>query len=156
MFVNLGAQFSTFKRSIVLNSIESSLKNNWVVLFDGICNLCSDSVQLIIKNDPNEQFVFAQLQSNEAGSYINMKDSNLKNIDSILLVTPKKIYTKSSAALKIASKLKGLYPLLYIFFILPKFIRDPFYDFIAKNRYRWFGKKEACWIPTPELKKKFL
>ncbi|MGY5351387.1 thiol-disulfide oxidoreductase DCC family protein [Wenyingzhuangia sp. IMCC45533] len=139
-----------------MKKIEDVVEKNPVVLFDGVCNLCSDSVQLIIKNDQRNLFKFSTLQSPLAQFYLKKQVPNLSKIDSIILVTSNKIYTKSSAALIIAKHLKGGYPLLYIFYIIPKPIRDFVYDFIAKNRYKWFGKKEHCMIPTKELKNKFL
>lgn len=124
-----------------------------LVLFDGVCNLCSSSVQLIIKNDRKDYFRFASLQS-DLGAALKLQHNI--TADSIVLVEDGQVYTQSSAALTIASRLKGAYPLLYGFMILPRFIRDAVYAWIARNRYRWFGKKEACWIPTPELKNKFI
>ncbi len=139
-----------------LKSIEEIIKKNPIILFDGICNLCDNSVLFIIKKDDQNVFKFATLQNSAAQAYLKNKKPALNNIDSILLVTSHKIYTKSSAALMIAKKLKGLYPLLFIFYIIPKPIRDLVYNIIAKNRYKWYGKKESCMIPTPELKNKFL
>lgn len=124
-----------------------------VVLFDGVCNLCSNSVQLIIRNDRTDYFRFASLQSDLG---VALKQQYNIQADSIVLVEDGKVYTQSSAALRIARRLKGAYPLLYGFMVLPKFIRDGVYAWIACNRYRWFGKKDACWIPTPELRNKFI
>jgi predicted DCC family thiol-disulfide oxidoreductase YuxK len=124
-----------------------------LILFDGVCNLCSNSVQLIIKNDRKDYFRFASLQSDLG---VALKKQYNITTDSIVLVEDGKVYTQSSAALMIARRLKGAYPLLYGFMILPRMIRNTVYAWIARNRYRWFGKKEACWIPTPELKNKFI
>jgi predicted DCC family thiol-disulfide oxidoreductase YuxK len=124
-----------------------------LILFDGVCNLCSNSVQLIIKNDRKDYFRFASLQSDLG---VALKKQYNITTDSIVLVEDGKVYTQSSAALMIARRLKGSYPLLYGFMILPRMIRNTVYAWIARNRYRWFGKKEACWIPTPELKNKFI
>jgi len=124
-----------------------------LVLFDGVCNLCSSSVQLIIKQDGKDYFRFASLQSDLGAA---LKRQHNIATDSIVLVEDGKVYTQSSAALRIARRLKGVYPLLYGFIVLPKFIRDAVYAWIARNRYKWFGKKDACWIPTPDLKKKFI
>ena len=139
-----------------LKTIEDITKKHPVLLFDGVCNLCNDSVQLVIKNDSKNIFLFAPLQKPEVISYLEKQSMDFNNIDSIILITSKKTYTKSSAALTVAKHLKGLYPLLYVFYIVPKPIRDIVYDFIAKNRYKWYGKKDNCMIPTPELKSKFL
>ncbi|MDO3694632.1 DCC1-like thiol-disulfide oxidoreductase family protein [Wenyingzhuangia sp. chi5] len=139
-----------------LKNIEDIVKKQPILLFDGVCNLCNHSVQLVIKNDVKNRFLFAPLQNPDIIHYLEKNPNNFKGIDSIILLTPKKIYTKSSAALRVAKQLRGLYPLLYIFYIIPKPMRDLVYDFIAKNRYKWFGKQTSCMIPTPELKNKFL
>jgi len=127
-----------------------------LVLFDGVCNLCNSSIQFIIKHDRAAKFKFAPLQSPFAAE--RLSDLKLGNapFSSILYVENDEVYQKSTAALKIAKHLDGAWPLLYAFMIVPKFIRDRVYDLIAKNRYKWFGKTEACWIPTPELKARFL
>ncbi|CAH8282095.1 putative DCC family thiol-disulfide oxidoreductase YuxK [Mariniflexile fucanivorans] len=128
-----------------------------LILFDGICNLCNASVQYIIKHDKNNVFLFAALQSNTGLEIIKKFNIDTSKTDSILLYTPEKeLVSKSTAALKIARHLRFPINTLSIFIIVPPFIRNFVYDYIAKNRYKWFGKKESCWIPTPELKSKFL
>ena len=127
-----------------------------VILFDGVCNLCNSSVTLVIKNDKEGLFRFASLQSEIGAALIAKFDVDTSKTDSILLIDQDKIYAKSTAALKIAKELSGAYPLLYGFMIIPNFIRNWVYDFIAKHRYKWFGKTDICMIPTPELKNKFL
>ncbi|MCW8981441.1 thiol-disulfide oxidoreductase DCC family protein [Altibacter sp.] len=127
-----------------------------IILFDGVCNLCNSSVVFIIKRDKKDVFRFAALQSNVGMVLVNEHDIDTSKTDSIILIDGNKSYEKSSAALRIAKELSGAYPLLYGFMIIPKFIRNRIYDYIAKNRYRWYGKKESCMIPTPELKSKFL
>ena len=139
-----------------MKKIEDIVKQQPIILFDGLCNLCDKSVQLVIKKDSKNIFLFAPLQDVSVQYYLKQQKGNFNNVDSILLITSKKIYTKSSAALTIAKHLKGLYPLLYVFYIIPKPLRDVIYNFIAKNRYRWYGKKDQCMIPSPELKNKFL
>ena len=136
--------------------IEDVIKHNPLVLFDGVCNLCDHSVQRIIRNDSKNKFIFSTLQNSLTTNYLLKKGSKYNDIDSIILITPTKIYTKSSAVLTITKSLKGAYPLLYILYIIPKPIRDFFYDYIAKNRYKWLGKKESCMVPTDNLKNKFL
>ncbi|WP_159023414.1 thiol-disulfide oxidoreductase DCC family protein [Formosa sp. L2A11] len=132
-------------------------KNEELVLFDGVCNLCDHSVQFIIKHDKKNRFRFTTLQGKTAQPIIKSFNIDTDKTDSILLYTPNnKLYTKSSAALKIASKLSFPICALAIFLIIPKFIRDAVYDYIARNRYQWYGKKEACMIPTKALKNKFL
>lgn len=131
--------------------------NKELILFDGVCNLCNTSIQYVIKHDKQNKFVFAALQSDIGKSVIENHGIDTTKIDSILLHTPNnKIYYKSTAALKIASKLGFPISIMSIFLIVPTFIRNWVYDFIAKNRYKWFGKKESCMIPTPELSSKFL
>jgi predicted DCC family thiol-disulfide oxidoreductase YuxK len=127
-----------------------------VVLFDGVCNLCSGSVQFIIKRDPTNAFQFASLQSAYGQQEINRLGIRDLNLQSIILVDRDTFFTRSNAALEIARKLRGAWPLLYAFKIVPRFIRDIIYNWIARNRYRFFGKKDACWIPTPELKARFI
>ncbi|OMP30780.1 thiol-disulfide oxidoreductase DCC family protein [Mangrovimonas sp. DI 80] len=131
--------------------------NKELILFDGVCNLCNTSIKYVIKHDKQNRFVFAALQSDIGKSVIEEHGIDTTKIDSILLHTPNnKIYYKSTAALKIASKLGFPISIMSIFLIVPSFIRNWVYDFIAKNRYKWFGKKESCMIPTPELSSKFL
>jgi predicted DCC family thiol-disulfide oxidoreductase YuxK len=131
--------------------------NKKIILFDGVCNLCNSAVQFIIKHDKKDVFRFVSLQSKlglEILAYIGI-DS--KNIDSIVLYEPGlAYYYKSDAILQIAKSLNALYSLGVIFKIIPTGIRNHLYDYIARNRYKWYGKKESCMIPTPELKIKFL
>jgi predicted DCC family thiol-disulfide oxidoreductase YuxK len=127
-----------------------------LILFDGYCNLCNAAVQFIIKHDIKDVFMFASLQS-EVGLELQREIDIDKNIDSIILFEPPQaIYYKSLAAFKIASHLSGLFKLAILFRIFPKFITDKIYDFIAKNRYKWFGKQNNCMLPSKELKAKFL
>ncbi len=127
-----------------------------IILFDGVCNLCNTAVQFIIRHDPDEKFLFASLQS-ESGQQI-LKQFGLPNVDfnSFVLVQDDKIFNKSTGALKVAKQIKGGWKLLYIFIIVPRFIRDGVYSWIAKNRYKWFGQQQQCMIPTPQLKARFL
>ena len=129
-----------------------------LILFDGVCNLCNSSVLYVIKRDKKDTFLFAPLQSEAGKQIIEKFNIDTSKMDSILLYNPEKevIYYKSTAALQVASHLKSPINILAIFLIVPSFIRHWVYDFIAKNRYKWFGKKETCMIPTPELKSKFL
>ncbi|NIK91803.1 thiol-disulfide oxidoreductase DCC family protein [Mangrovimonas sp. CR14] len=128
-----------------------------LILFDGVCNLCDSSIQFIIKHDKHNTFLFTPLQSELSQSIIEQFGIDTQKIDSIILFRKNEgVFYKSTAALKIASKLKFPINILASFIILPKLIRDTVYDFIARNRYTWFGKKESCMIPTPELKAKFI
>ena len=127
-----------------------------VILFDGVCNLCNSTVQRIIKNDKKDIFRFTPLQSAVGMVMVTELGIDTAKTDSIILVEDESYFVKSTAALKIARGLSGTYPLLYGFMIVPSIIRDWVYDYIAKNRYKWFGKQNSCMLPTPELKKKFL
>ncbi|WP_420385558.1 thiol-disulfide oxidoreductase DCC family protein [Roseivirga sp.] len=127
-----------------------------VLLFDGVCNLCNSSVNFIIDHDPNGHFKFAALQSDFGQQKLEELGYNQAEFDSLVLLSGGKVYKKSSAALRIAKKLNGLYPLLYVFMIIPPFIRHAVYDIIAKNRYRWWGKRDSCRMPTPELRARFV
>ncbi|SCY03183.1 Predicted thiol-disulfide oxidoreductase YuxK, DCC family [Nonlabens sp. Hel1_33_55] len=127
-----------------------------IVLFDGVCNLCNKAVTFIIEHDPKDEFRFAALQSDIGEELLAKHNIDRSKIDSIILIKENKAYIKASAALRIAKDLKGPISLVYIFVILPKFITNTVYDFIARNRYDWFGKKDNCMIPTTDLKSKFL
>lgn len=127
-----------------------------IILFDGVCNLCNDSVKVVIKHDKKDVFRFSAIQSAVGVQMASEYGIDISKTDSILLIDKDKIYAKSTAALKIARHLSSGYPLLYGFMIVPNFIRNWVYDIIAKNRYKWFGRKDSCMIPTPELKNKFL
>lgn len=131
--------------------------NKQIILFDGVCNLCNDSIIKIIRFDRKNKFVFASLQSNIGKKILTELQIDTNKVDSIILYSPKEAYyTKSSAILHIATEFGSSWKLLKLFFIIPKPIRDFFYDIIAKNRYKWFGKKESCMIPSEELRNKFL
>lgn len=127
-----------------------------IILFDGVCNLCNGAVQFVIKHDNKNQFLFASLQSEEGKHILEDYNFPTNEMDSFLLVENGKVYVRSTAALKVLKRLSGLWSLLYGFIIVPKFIRDSVYNWIVKNRYQWFGRKDECMIPTPELKAKFL
>ena len=127
-----------------------------VILFDGVCNLCSGSVQYVIKHDPQRIFRFASLQSSFAQKILADHHLPLNDFNSFVLYENNRVYTRSTAALFAAKRLSGPVKVLSIFLIVPKFIRDGVYNIIAKNRYKWFGKREACWLPTPALKTLFL
>ncbi len=131
-------------------------KNHKIILFDGVCNLCNTSVNFVIRKDKNDLFRFAALQSDIGKEYITKFNINSTETDSIILIDQEKAYIKSTAALYISRSLSGAYPLLFSFIIVPKFIRNWVYDFVARNRYKWYGKREVCMIPTPELRAKFL
>jgi len=127
-----------------------------IIFFDGVCNLCNSSVQFVLKHDKKHHFVFAALQSDVARDILLQYPTKITKKDSILLIQNNKIYSESTAALLIAKQFTGFWKVLQIFWIVPKFIRDSFYQFIAKNRYRWFGKKDVCMIPSMKIKNRFL
>lgn len=128
-----------------------------IVLFDGVCNLCSASVQFIIKRDPKAYFQFASLQSEKAKTLLAQAGySNPVQLASIVLLEDGKVFEESTAALKIAAKLTPLWNLFMVFLIVPAILRNPVYRWIAKNRYRWFGKREVCFLPSPEYKSRFI
>jgi len=131
--------------------------NKKIILFDGVCNLCNNAVQFIIKNDKKDIFRFVALQSELGNKICNYIGVDQTKIDSIILYNPGvAYYYKSSAALEIAEDLGGIYSLISILKIFPEKFRNYVYEYIAKNRYKWYGRKESCMIPTPELKAKFL
>jgi predicted DCC family thiol-disulfide oxidoreductase YuxK len=131
------------------------LQNKGVILFDGVCNLCNGFVQKVISADKNDYFRFASLQSNEAKNLL--KDHpELVNLKTIIFLENDEIYTRSTAALKVSKHLSGIWPFLQTGYIFPVFLRDGIYNFIAKNRYKWFGKKNQCMVPSSGVKSKFL
>ncbi len=130
--------------------------NNPIILFDGVCNLCNSSVQFIIRNDPKHHFRFASLQSNLGQSILKQFNLPTNELSSFILLDKGKISVKSTGALKVVKQLSGAWPLLYILIIVPSFIRDAVYEFVGRNRYKWFGKKEICWLPSPEIRALFL
>jgi len=127
-----------------------------VILFDGVCNLCNAAVQFVIARDPEHHFRFASLQSNYGQTIAEKAGLSATDLSSFILYQNGLVYTRSTGALKVTKGLSGGWPLLYGFMIVPKFVRDAVYDLIARNRYRWFGKQETCWIPTQALKSLFL
>ncbi|APQ19091.1 thiol-disulfide oxidoreductase DCC family protein [Maribacter hydrothermalis] len=131
--------------------------NKKIILFDGVCNLCNRSVQFAIKRDKQDIFRYAALQSETGKKMLLERNIDPMDIDSIILIVPNiAYYTKSTAALEIGKNLKGMRTISSILLWLPESFRDIVYDFIARNRYKWYGKKESCMVPTTELKGKFL
>ncbi len=130
--------------------------NTYYLLFDGVCNLCNGFVQFIIKRDKKKQFLFSSLQSPVAVKLLAEHMSDTRKLDSVVLIEQGTMYTKSTAVLRIARQLGGGWPLLYGFIIIPPFIRDGIYDIVAKYRYRIFGKREHCIVPSAAIKRRFL
>jgi predicted DCC family thiol-disulfide oxidoreductase YuxK len=127
-----------------------------IVLFDGVCNLCNGSVQFLLKRDPEGRFRFAALQSDAGRRLMAEHGLAVDGLSSVVLIEGGKAWQESSAALRIARHLPGAWKLLRVFAAVPRPLRDAVYRWIARNRYRWFGKAETCWLPTPELKARFL
>ncbi len=123
-----------------------------VILFDGVCNLCTGSVRFVIERDARKRFRFASLQSPVAERLLGRRE----DLESVILLQNGKIYRKSGAALRIARRLDGLWPALAVFLVVPRFLRDAVYDWIGRRRYRMFGKRDVCWTPQPELAERFL
>lgn len=130
--------------------------NHPIVFFDGVCNFCNYWVNFAIKRDKEKRLKFASLQGEYAKKILPPLGINQTLVDSVVLVDNGKVYTQSSAAFRICKYLDGGWKLGYGLMVIPKIIRDFFYGFIARNRYRWFGKKESCMVPGPGIKERFL
>jgi predicted DCC family thiol-disulfide oxidoreductase YuxK len=126
------------------------------ILFDGVCNLCNGFVQFVIARDSGSHFRFAALTSDSARRLLKEAGVREPLPDSMVLVEDGRAYLRSDAPLRVARRLAFPWPLLIVFLVVPRFIRDRVYDFIAAHRYRWFGREEVCVIPTPELRRRFL
>lgn len=130
--------------------------NKYVIYFDGVCNFCNASVRFVINRDPKSKFGFCSLQSEEAAKQLKPYGIKPSELQTIILLKNGKTFFKSRAALEIARELSGLWPALFVFVIVPPFIRDFLYSIIAKNRYKWFGRLDECVIPTGELLNRFV
>ncbi len=127
-----------------------------VLLFDGVCNLCNGVVQFVIKRDPAAKISFSSLQSDYGQSLLKQHNLPTDDFETFVLVEDGKYFQKSTAALKLMKSLGGGWQLLYAFMIIPAPIRDFFYSLVANNRYKLFGRSDECWLPSPELKARFL
>ena len=127
-----------------------------VILFDGVCNFCNYWVRFAIRRDKKKELKFAALQGDTAKLLLPRYGISLNRLSSVIFIDAGKVYTQSSAAIRICRHLDGGWKLFYGLMIIPKFIRDALYNIIARNRYKWFGKKEECMVPTPEQKERFL
>ena len=127
-----------------------------VILFDGVCNFCNYWVNFAIKRDREKKLKFTTLQGETAKQLLRQYNISLTSLSSVVFIDNGKAYTQSSAALRICKYLNGGWKLFFGLMIIPKFIRDAFYNIIARYRYKWFGKKETCMVPTPELRERFL
>ena len=127
-----------------------------VILFDGVCNLCNGAVQFVIARDPGARLQFAALQSPAAARLVASAGSRHALPDSIVLVEDGRLWTRSTAALRIARHLRFPWPAAYALIAVPRPLRDWVYDLVARNRYRWFGRRDVCMVPTPALRARFL
>lgn len=132
------------------------MDNSPIILFDGVCNFCNSAVNFIIRRNKNANIFFAAMQSQAGQKILQQYGLPVNDMQSFVLIENEKAYKQSTAALRICRHLKGLWPLCYGFIIVPAFIRNAVYNWIAKNRYKWFGKRQQCMIPTPEVKARFL
>lgn len=132
------------------------MRNHSIILFDGVCNFCNSAVNFVIKRDKKNLIQFAPLQSETAHVLLIKYEMKTQEVKSFIFIENGKAYMQSTAALKVCRHLSGAWPALYSLIIIPSFIRDGIYNWIAKNRYKWFGRKNECMIPTPELQAKFL
>jgi predicted DCC family thiol-disulfide oxidoreductase YuxK len=127
-----------------------------ILLFDGVCSLCSRSVQWVIAHDPDARFRFAPLQSDAARALLLRHGLPLDALDSVVLVDADAHWTRSDAALEIARRVGGVWALAALAKLIPRPLRDAAYDWVARNRYARWGKRDECWVPTPELRARFL
>jgi predicted DCC family thiol-disulfide oxidoreductase YuxK len=132
------------------------LPSSATILFDGVCNLCNGFVQFVIAHDPQGRFKFASLQSEVGQEVLRAHGLPTAHFQSVLLLEDGQIYSRSTAALRIVRRLSAPWRWLYGFTLVPRFLRDPAYDWVSRNRYRWFGQRESCMLPTPDLKARFL
>ena len=132
------------------------MNDNPVILFDGICNFCNSAVNFTLKRNTKADIRFAPMQSEAGQKLLQQYNLPADDMQSFIFIETGKVYKQSTGALKVCRYLRGLWPLCYGFIIVPKLIRDGIYNWIAKNRYKWFGIKESCMIPAPEVKKRFL
>ncbi len=132
------------------------MSQSMILLFDGVCNLCQGSVRFVLERDRAGLFQFASLQSPKGKDLLEQHGLPTDELSHMVLIEEGRAYIRSTAVLRTARRLSGLWPLLYAFILVPRFLRDPLYDWVASNRYRWFGRQDACMIPTPELRSRFL
>ncbi|MEI9957009.1 MAG: thiol-disulfide oxidoreductase DCC family protein [Ferruginibacter sp.] len=132
------------------------MKQQPVILFDGVCNFCNSAVNFVIKRDKKAQIQFAPLQSEKGRLFLRQYNLPTNSMDTFVFIEEGKVYTRSTAALRVSRYLSGLWPACYGLIIVPKFIRDGVYNWVAKNRYKWFGVREQCMMPSPEVRKRFI
>jgi predicted DCC family thiol-disulfide oxidoreductase YuxK len=135
---------------------QNSLSDKSIILFDGVCNMCNGFVNFLILRDKENRFLFGSLQSSGVKELLSRLNYTGNKLSTVLLVENNRVYSESTAVLRIARKMNGLWPFLYVFIIVPPFLRNFLYNLVAKNRYRIFGKRDSCMMPTAELKAKFI
>jgi predicted DCC family thiol-disulfide oxidoreductase YuxK len=134
----------------------TEINNQKILYFDGVCNLCAGAVQFVLKRNKKQNILFASLQGQAGQTMLKEFGFSQTAFNSLVFVENGKVYQQSAGALRLTKYLNAAWPLLRVFMIVPAFIRNAVYNWVAKNRYKWFGKKNECWLPTPELKKRFL
>ena len=149
------AGFFILNWDVILSSM-ASMSSKYIVLFDGVCNLCNGSVQFILKRDRNRKFLFGSLQGKTGQEYLRKYHLPTDQFHSFMLIEANVLYTQSTAVLRVLKHLGRGWQLLYLFIYLPQVLRDGLYKLIATNRYRLFGKKDACRVPTPDERERFL
>jgi predicted DCC family thiol-disulfide oxidoreductase YuxK len=132
------------------------MDNDAIVLFDGVCNLCTASVRFMIRRDPAERLRFATLQSATGRSLLERHHLPTDTLETFVVVAGDRCYTRSDAALEVVRRLRAPWPLLVVFKIIPRAIRDAIYSWVARHRYRWFGRTDQCMVPTGNLLERFL
>ncbi len=138
-----------------MNYTRKDIKNP-IILFDGLCNFCSGAVKYVIERDKKAKFRFAPLQSGAGKAIMEKYGIENGDFDSFILIENGKVYMRSTAALRVQRLLGGFWKFLYVFIVIPVPIRDAVYDFLARNRYKWFGKKDECMVPGPDVRSRFL
>jgi predicted DCC family thiol-disulfide oxidoreductase YuxK len=126
-----------------------------IVIFDGVCNLCARSVQFILRHESEPRFQFSPVQSAAGARILDAHGFSAADVDTFVLASEGKVYTRSTAALRIARHFKGAWRLLLVLWVVPRPVRDALYNFVARNRYSWYGKSDSCMVPTPELSARF-
>ncbi len=132
------------------------MNGNPIILFDGVCNFCNSSVNFVIKRNSKSNIMFAPLQSEAGQKLLKQYHMPPTDLQSFIFIENGVVFQRSTAALKVCRHLRGLWPLCYVFIIVPRFIRDGVYNWIAKNRYTWFGMRQECMVPSPRIKTRFL
>jgi predicted DCC family thiol-disulfide oxidoreductase YuxK len=133
----------------------NEIPNN-LILFDGVCNLCNALVQFVIRHDANGKFRFAPIQSEIGREIFERHDLDPDDLQTFVFMMERRMFLRSDAAIEVASRFGGAWAILRVFLLVPRSLRDFIYSFIARHRYQWFGRKDVCMIPTPEIRERFL